>query len=162
MIFNIFNFQRQIGFCAPQMTVFFTIISLDSHSVMHYLIYLRKFPVYFCPFLKTSAQYDVYGCLSMMSKHLAATVQHLKLHKCGIYSPTTKGLHEGDMSRNWQWFDIEIAQWKVKLLWLCSRRTWNNPLLQETTLMIHLNLCIRGCLSSVLWVQQFLVVLQWV
>lgn len=63
-----------------------------------------------------------YNCpLSMLSKCLAAPAQHLKLQKCGIYSPTTKGLHKGDMSRNWLWFDIETAQWKGKLLWLLEK-----------------------------------------
>lgn len=83
------------------MTAFLVIISLDSIQFYSF-IYRRKTPVYFCTFRKTSAV-DL----------------HLKLHKCGIDFPTTKGLHKGDMSRNWQWFYIEIAQWKVKLLWLC-------------------------------------------
>lgn len=81
-------------------------------------------PVYLSPFPKASGVHN--SPLRIVSTHLAARAQHLKLRKCGIYSPTTKGLHEGDMSRDWQWFDIEIAQWKVTLLWLFERRTPNS------------------------------------
>lgn len=75
-----------------------------------------------CPYQKTITVHDDYNCpLSMVSKSLAAPAQHLKLQTCGIYPPTTKGLHKGDMSRNWLWFDIETSQRKDKLLWLLEK-----------------------------------------
>lgn len=107
MMFNIFHFQRHISCLAPKMIVFFR---------------LSHWTVYLCPYQKTTTVHDDYNCpLSMVSKCLAAPAQHLKLQKCGIYSSTTKGLHKGDMSRNWLWFDIETAQWKGKRLWLLEK-----------------------------------------
>lgn len=121
MIFNIFNFQRQIGSLDDCFLHNYLTGQLFCEAVDFILLSTwEKTPVYFCAFLKTSAVDDDYASpLSIVSKHLAATAQRLKLHKCGTYSPTTKGLHKGDMSRTWQWFDIEVAQRRVKLLWLC-------------------------------------------
>lgn len=56
--------------------------------------------------------------VTVVSKNLVERVQHLQLYKWEIHFPTTKGLCEGDITRIKQWFDIEIAQWKVRMLWL--------------------------------------------
>lgn len=94
----------------------------------YWYFYHGKIPVYFCPFqmvplasnallLFPMSNKSYNNPVTVVSKNLTERVQH-QLYKWEIHFPTSKGLYEGDMTRIKPWFDIEIAQWKVRMLWL--------------------------------------------
>lgn len=93
ILFNIFNFQRQVGSVAPEMTAFFLTGQLFCDAFNCILLSTSEKPrSIFFSFLWRHQRRMMTALVLWTSRPnmWQQRRKHLKLHKRGIYSPTTK------------------------------------------------------------------------